>query len=308
MKRSNAFTLIELLVVIAIIAILAAILFPVFAQAKEAAKKTTSLSNIKQLATGVAMYQNDSDDYMPQSEYGRGTVQFPHVTWATAIFPYVKNGDYNANEGPTGNTMALSFADDGLYRSPGNPRPRQVGESAGDFGYGVHHSMFADNYWHAGQTGDPVANTSISPAQLDSPSDKVMMMEKGSNNTGNNWNYPWFHDWQQMWVGAILGTAGDPSTIKRDGVDVYNPSSPMYDPRFDSDCGASSAGNWECAAHARYRYAKSDPMAFADTHAKAIGKGQLKWFANIWIDRRNQLNNDHYGYLNGSGWGFPGIH
>ncbi|MDX2066627.1 MAG: prepilin-type N-terminal cleavage/methylation domain-containing protein [Fimbriimonadaceae bacterium] len=56
-----AFTLIELLVVIAIIAILAAILFPVFAQAKVAAKKTQSLSNVKQIGTGVQMYLSDND-------------------------------------------------------------------------------------------------------------------------------------------------------------------------------------------------------------------------------------------------------
>jgi prepilin-type N-terminal cleavage/methylation domain-containing protein len=63
MKR--AFTLIELLVVIAIIAILAAILFPVFAQAKEAAKKTACISNSRQIGTAVMMYLNDSDGIYP---------------------------------------------------------------------------------------------------------------------------------------------------------------------------------------------------------------------------------------------------
>lgn len=61
----KAFTLIELLVVIAIIAILAAILFPVFAQAKEAAKKTADLSNLKQTGTSYAIYTTDSDDIFP---------------------------------------------------------------------------------------------------------------------------------------------------------------------------------------------------------------------------------------------------
>jgi len=63
----KAFTLIELLVVIAIIAILAAILFPVFAQAKEAAKKSASLSNVKQTALGVILYSADYDDNYPNA-------------------------------------------------------------------------------------------------------------------------------------------------------------------------------------------------------------------------------------------------
>lgn len=63
----RAFTLIELLVVIAIIAILAAILFPVFAQAKEAAKKTSGLSNIKQIGTSFILYAGDYDDQCPQA-------------------------------------------------------------------------------------------------------------------------------------------------------------------------------------------------------------------------------------------------
>lgn len=67
--RKAAFTLIELLVVIAIIAILAAILFPVFAQAKDAAKKAACLSNKKQIATSTLIYASDYDDFFPMSAY-----------------------------------------------------------------------------------------------------------------------------------------------------------------------------------------------------------------------------------------------
>lgn len=86
MKR--AFTLIELLVVIAIIAILAAILFPVFAQAKEAAKRTQCLSNLKQAGTAMLMYVNDYDDTAPTLyHYSGGNDQdFWYV-----LQPYVKN-------------------------------------------------------------------------------------------------------------------------------------------------------------------------------------------------------------------------
>ena len=93
----KAFTLIELLVVIAIIAILAAILFPVFAQAKLAAKKTVALSNMKQLGTATFIYMGDVDDALPKSFYG-----FPadgvswgsvYYNWRYAINPYTKSGD-----------------------------------------------------------------------------------------------------------------------------------------------------------------------------------------------------------------------
>jgi prepilin-type N-terminal cleavage/methylation domain-containing protein len=86
MKR--AFTLIELLVVIAIIAILAAILFPVFAQAKSAAKKTACLSNIKQLGLGTLMYMGDYDDQFPVRF---GSASSGAAPWAFTIQPYVRN-------------------------------------------------------------------------------------------------------------------------------------------------------------------------------------------------------------------------
>src|SRR5947199_72760 len=65
MKKRVAFTLIELLVVIAIIAILAAILFPVFAQARDKARQTTCLSNLRQVGSGLAMYVQDYDEHLP---------------------------------------------------------------------------------------------------------------------------------------------------------------------------------------------------------------------------------------------------
>ncbi len=84
-QRRRAFTLIELLVVIAIIAILAAILFPVFAQAKNAAKKTTDLSNLKQLGLATIMYAGDNDDVTPQYPWPES------YNIAVKIYPYVKS-------------------------------------------------------------------------------------------------------------------------------------------------------------------------------------------------------------------------
>ncbi len=95
MFRSNkAFTLIELLVVISIIAILASILFPVFAQAKLAAKKIVSLSNEKQIGTAMLMYSNDYDDCYPLSTYWpNGPSSGYMARWSSqeVVGPYIKN-------------------------------------------------------------------------------------------------------------------------------------------------------------------------------------------------------------------------
>jgi prepilin-type N-terminal cleavage/methylation domain-containing protein/prepilin-type processing-associated H-X9-DG protein len=135
--RRRGFTLIELLVVIAIIAILAAILFPVFAQAREKARQASCLSNLKQLGVASMMYVQDYDETYPG---GKGVAELwtpgPQGTWdkmiqtdgtnkaltnvAVRLLPYVKNqqifvdpddptGDRNASGRWNGNVMRLSY-------------------------------------------------------------------------------------------------------------------------------------------------------------------------------------------------------
>lgn len=133
MKKTNAFTLIELLVVIAIIAILAAILFPVFAQAKESAKKSTCLSNAKQLGTATYLYFGDNDDQLMNAVFGPpgataeggwiyfGTFPANTVTQRAdgfdakrgSLYPYIKSAEVfvcpsDVNGRNSGNTYAIN--------------------------------------------------------------------------------------------------------------------------------------------------------------------------------------------------------
>lgn len=103
MLRRRAFTLIELLVVIAIIAILAAILFPVFAQAKASAKKAARLSDMKQYAIAFKIYAADYDDVTPRAwlDCDDDDCATRAIHWPQRVFPYIKNNDLMIDrEGP----------------------------------------------------------------------------------------------------------------------------------------------------------------------------------------------------------------
>ena len=121
MKKSpvtqRGFTLIELLVVIAIIAILAAILFPVFAQAKAAAKRSADLSNVKQITLGVIQYEGDNDDVAPL--YQQSTVAADEMTprmmsWKDSTSPYIKSGGQPYNNGQS----YTQSGNGGIWQSP----------------------------------------------------------------------------------------------------------------------------------------------------------------------------------------------
>ena len=148
MKR-RGFTLIELLVVIAIIAILAAILFPVFAQAREAARRTACVSNMKQLSLGISMYTQDNDERLPIL----GVLAEGRGRWMWQVMPYIKNRQ--------------------VFTCPHTPRNAYDGSQWTDrTGYGFAEHLWGNNY------STPAAD-GIALAQVAKPADTIALGDTG---------------------------------------------------------------------------------------------------------------------------------
>ena len=178
--RRLGFTLIELLVVIAIIAILAAILFPVFAKAREAARRASCLNNMKQLGTGIMMYVQDYDEsYMPRR--GGGIANGGH--WGYVIQPYVKNDKLficPSNDASNSTTIGTPVPDPGfrLRRS-----------------YGVNGWIFDDELF------------GLRSARIDTPAQNIMIAEQTANHddfAGYWWGQATYRD---------VGFAGHSATV-----------------------------------------------------------------------------------------------
>jgi prepilin-type N-terminal cleavage/methylation domain-containing protein/prepilin-type processing-associated H-X9-DG protein len=149
-SSKHGFTLIELLVVIAIISILAAILFPVFARARESARRASCLSNLKQIGLAVMQYTQDFDEYLPKEaiqgspklETGGNASGGLHL-WMHSIWPYIKNAQvFNC---PSANTT-----DSGYIKE-------FTGDYTGNISYGYNHCLSG--------SGDVTSILTTSPAR-----------------------------------------------------------------------------------------------------------------------------------------------
>ena len=179
--KKRGFTLIELLVVIAIIAILAAILMPVFAQAREKARLATCQSNLKQLGIAAAMYAQDYDETLcPNSYYTIPGDYNSIMVWDIMLSPYIKAGVSGTGTA----TGFQSFAGgSGFFRCPsdgvargGNPpgawKPRSYS-------------------WNVGPFGDTGVGGGLSLATITVPAATIHLAERPVSNNITNFNSAW---------------------------------------------------------------------------------------------------------------------
>ncbi len=270
MKR--AFTLIELLVVIAIIAILAAILFPVFAQAKVAAKKTADLSNQKQIATSTFLYSSDADDYYPRSVYltqaGNCGSQF---VMRQAIDPYTKSGA-NGTDAYAGSG--------GLWISPGQPMA-PGGKGAG---YLLHGRLAPVDVDWGTCTNRTDTLASVSQTQIDNIASKMLMTSVGTPFGG----FPassMMHGWW-FWSGEM--GRYNPTTKTCDN--LYSTWPPLITGGqagfrcYNADGPDSIGGrDWLSGSMIRFRFNDGASMGFTDGHAKYKTAPQYNWCTDVAI-------------------------
>jgi len=278
MKR--AFTLIELLVVIAIIAILAAILFPVFAQAKLAAKKTAGLSQVKQIGTSVHIYLSDYDDVLMPYRFGSssGPIVNPHYL---AGEPRTAVWDANGEQGRN-TKRAIFFSDmlapyiknEQIWNAPGYSNAWSVIQDKGTWdpnfhSYGGQNSYAANNYLMKSGVGTAtseiveVSNTLLFvdatyynalPAQ---PLPVGTWCKLGGYNPGYN---TYSHYWKHL------------------GNNFHNFNSPG-DPNPDA---ASNNGVW---ANINARYSGVLNVVRADSSGKAMNAKQLVYDLRAKLDQ-----------------------
>ncbi|MGC4043568.1 MAG: prepilin-type N-terminal cleavage/methylation domain-containing protein [Armatimonas sp.] len=268
-RRESAFTLIELLVVIAIIAILAAILFPVFAQARAKARQAACISNTKQIGTALMMYSQDYDEMMVRGWYGPNGYQTSYndpanannnrYKWMDAIEPLVKNQQlFTCPDAPNG--IATSVGATGKY-VPSRLLGTNGTTNPSDNSYGSYAINSA--YWGDGDTSRKGVSNDVSLSVLSDPAGTIWAMD------GNG-------SYQVSWENL----ASDPVTVQIAGNVKYI----CWD-------GHNITDKQEGAMVDRHQ--SRSTVIYCDGHAKSVA------LANLLADRsKDALGNvDPNGYI-----------
>jgi prepilin-type N-terminal cleavage/methylation domain-containing protein len=268
----KGFTLIELLVVIAIIAILAAILFPVFAQAREKARAISCLSNTKQLAVAVLQYVQDYDETLPLRQNPMATNHvWPWPVISGVLNPYIKNA------GPIGGDTG---ARTGVWACPSHPQANQ------NWKIGVNASLFPDGPadWNGRTSQDHLV---VRLAAIERPADMMTFMDKGANSGTENWMEIVTDQWSYCDASVCSGFDAGGNCIVNDAADSGRLNQgALVAGRGDCDFG-QGAQNWTwdrtCFLRPRYRHNGVASTTYLDGHSKAAIKGSIKFTKNLWI-------------------------
>ena len=271
MKR-RGFTLIELLVVIAIIAILAAILFPVFAQAKVAAKKTADLSNQKQLTLGSIIYATDADDYFPRNLYVETTTTGAwkqDINWAKATLPYLKNGKASNYD-----------VEGGIFQTPGTTYDR---------GYAVHDQIMPSCVmdWTPrtctknGTVANSTGPSSVSQTQIGNLASKLIITTTGVNPTWGTHGAPGSNMDSSWWWWGGEDNKYDPST-KTCGNNSWPPA--VYGANAGFRCYNKDNTDWPNWSMPRFRFAEGANVGYADGHAHFQRAETFNWCTMMYVD------------------------
>jgi prepilin-type N-terminal cleavage/methylation domain-containing protein len=265
--KRKAFTLIELLVVIAIIAILAAILFPVFAQAKEAAKKTSDLSAIKQVGTAQMIYANDYDDMLvpayqvPQGADGNVCWSAWHV-W---LDPYMKTlgGPASAADGAwcTGDVRQFNDARTsyGITKSG-----KDQGNKAASYSWGANALVMGMNrgVWGGGTCS---MHPSLSTTAVARPSQTILMglpNKAGNGSRPGDTVRPGCDGPADLYTNRVKAAEFIDGLLKIDTTNLAADGCPGYP-------------NWSCKSWG-YEYSKATPVVMTDSSAKLMKFGSIK--------------------------------
>jgi prepilin-type N-terminal cleavage/methylation domain-containing protein/prepilin-type processing-associated H-X9-DG protein len=268
-RNRRAFTLIELLVVIAIIAILAAILFPVFAQARARARAIACISNLKQLGTASMMYAQDYDETLPggwNKGCDTGACGAGNCThWRDTILPYVqkyKRDNTNNYEQLSSNTV-LSC-------------PESPAGASGPTSYGINDAEVNQGVWNgdvctSGTFGRPLA-------ALNQPASLVMMAD-AAQTTGSLALDPNFNQGSGSCTNIAAGT-GDCGPFAFTP-ERWRPMQGWNSCDWNFAVPGRAHGDWpepsgNNARRPVFRHALKCNVVFADGHAKAVSGGGLK--------------------------------